>query len=419
MPDNSWITESIVQFTRSPAWSTPIDNFVDEHCYIFTNDEEMVVEMTEVHIAFRKLMDELLTTYMQEIGVELETAICALRDSTQSGGVTEEPARQFLNYIFYADDFRSFHKMMVKRNIELDILTSRALRRLEQGGSSENTSLENTMEEDDALRLAIEASLEDEKTAHRLLELEDIQIQEALALSIAAEEDRVRRAGRAMEEAGAQQTKTQNLSLLEEEKERVIQKLEQCALEMRKENMTRGLASAKSTAGCEARPAMPKAPEPSAQQNEERKESASTAAPNAAPTVAPLPVLSTPSPLPGCKKFGFKTLPSIQPSFRQLEKSVAKNVALPLDDNPKTVAQEVDQRSPTLEEIQARAQYMREQREKILQQNRAKREKELKEFTALGGKTEGKKSHLCESTKQMTVDLARRLREDIVREATK
>lgn len=75
---------------------------------------------------------------------------------------------------------------------------------------------------------------------------------------------------------------------------------------------------------------------------------------------------------------------------------------------------------PTLEEMQIRAQHMREQREKIMRQNRANREKELKEFNGVDNASSTKKTGgIHESEKQMTLDLARRLREDIVREATK
>ncbi|EAN96823.1 hypothetical protein, conserved [Trypanosoma cruzi] len=430
MSDDSWIIESIVQFTRSPLWRTPINNFVDDNCSMFSDDGEMKVEQTEVHLAFRKLADDLITSFVGELGVPLETVLAVVYKCVNGQSPMRQPAEQFLHNIFYMDDFCSFHKMMLRRNIQLDILAARALQRQQEGLPAQaSVEEEAAMDEEEALRLAIKLSLQDEETARRMMKLEDMQIQEALALSIAAEEARVRRegetvndgaTGRAAEAGGVAtgQAAKEKLSSLKEEKEQVIGKLEARALEVRKETMMRGISATQNVPPSSSDVSSAKSTSVVGDESKQQKEGppALASAAEKLPVKAALPPCAPPG-----KGFGFKALPSIQPSFKQLESLVLQTVTPPppqpakrTDDTPKTALP-----PPTLEEMEERARHMREQREKILMQNKANREKELKDYSVSGGKTSVKPSGLRESEKQMTLELARRLREDIVHEATK
>ncbi|RNF24076.1 putative coiled-coil domain-containing protein 104 [Trypanosoma conorhini] len=432
MADEGWIIESIVQFTHSPLWRTPIDNFIDDNCFLFSDDAEMKVEQTEVHLAFRKLADDLITAFVEELGVPLETVLEVVHRYVNGQTPLQQPAEQFLSNMFYMDDFRSFHKMMLRRNIQLDILASRALQRQQEGLSGEASPEEEAaMDEEEALRLAIKASLEDETTARRMMELEDVQIQEALALSIAAEEERARRerGGTArdgvkkeateVEMTGVEHAVKENLNNSVEEKENVIEKLEARALEVRKETLMRSVGATQKLppSSLDVHPAgqVHATAAASNQQPEAPSAPASATAKPPAKNVAP------PPPVPHAKGIGFKTLPSIQPSFKQLE-TVVMGTATPPAPQPgkqpvNTPAPAVS--PPTLEEMEERARHMREQREKILMRNKANREKELNDYSAGGVKAKVKPSSIQEGHKQMTLELARRLREDIVREATK
>ncbi|KEG11640.1 putative coiled-coil domain-containing protein 104 [Trypanosoma grayi] len=428
MTDDSWITESIVQFTHSPLWRTPVNNFVDDNCWIFSDDGEMKVEETEIHIAFRKLIDDLLTSFVKDIGVTLERVIAAVHNSRRDVSPTQEAAEQFLKYVFYMDDFRCFHTMMVSRNIELDILASRALlQQQKHGEDADNANLdEAAIDEETALKLAIEASLQDDNIMQKRIELEDVQIQEALALSIAAEEERARRVATEVEKEATQsggptsEASKEKLKALEEEKVQNVQKLEARALEVRQETMLRRItATQEMPASLSGSPSLDNTPQrvsaPQSQSQPQQKVPAAVPPSASAPSNSAAPARVT-----AAKGFGFKALPSIQPSFKELEAKVAEKVA-PATAKPPEQQPEANptKAAPSLEEMEARAKYMREQREKILLRNKANREKELKDFAANGEKPNAKSNGLQDGEKKMTIDLARRLRDDIIREATK
>ncbi|CBH15620.1 hypothetical protein, conserved [Trypanosoma brucei gambiense DAL972] len=432
--DERGILESILQFTHSPMWRTPVDNFIDERCALFTDDEEMKVEQTEVHMQFRKITDDILSKYVKELGITLEDALNAVVNSMDTASQTNRLGKKFMQEIFYIEDFPTFHKMMVRRNIELDILAQ-----CEISQKRENSGAKTANDEEEAMRLAIEASLNDEEKTRRLMELEDLQLQEALALSIAAEHERARNtfekiSQEAVEEAkvvgkaAAEETKLKKLTAAEEEKEKTIVKLEERALEVRQQAMLQRLTA---TMVVEPTPVAPKkeapAPAPAKAPAESKPAATAAKAPTAPPAVPPgplsrgrpiMPSLHTDHGADSGKKFGFSKLPTHQPSFKQLEATMAKGIAGASSAGGGAAGAGAASSKVEDEELARRAEHMRKQRELILQKNRETREEELRNY--MNTKTTNPAdSSVGRVERHMTLDLAQRLRNDILDETKK
>ncbi|KAG8345967.1 putative The ARF like 2 binding protein BART [Trypanosoma vivax] len=429
--EDGWITESIVQFLRSPYWRTPVENFVDDNCYLFTDEEEMKFEQTEIHNSFRQLIDELLTTYVGELGIQSEEVVTALSNSMKSKGPTGALATKFIRHITSVDDFISFYKMMMQRNIELDVLAQKALPKEIVGDD-----IPQRVEDESDMIVAIEASMREQLESRILMELEDLHIQQVLALSILEEEMRAMQAAgmvtnEAKEQAAAtspqsaEQLKAEKLTAIEEQAAMNIKKLEERAIEVRREAMLQRL-----TATASAPPTAAEADKPAPAASAPEKAPSPSSAPVCATissTVAALTSVTTPQPVPTApttgilrvdppeigKGFGFKKLPRLQPTFKQLEATVTKTGSTALGDGSAGGSGGLSK-----EEMEARARHMREQRELILRKNRAMREEELKKYKDSHG-GDAAASPNQERAKQVTVDLARRLRDDILREATK
>uniref|UniRef100_A0A0G4HZU2 Cilia- and flagella-associated protein 36 n=1 Tax=Chromera velia CCMP2878 TaxID=1169474 RepID=A0A0G4HZU2_9ALVE len=131
--DTQWVVDFIVQFLRSPAWIAPVMTFVDNHCSIFDNDDENKFSYTECHNKFKKLVDDLLTDHLADLGVTPEQfgRICV-------NGVKDERFHKILvQQLLAVDDFLCFKKMMVKRNLQLELEARNAI---EGGGSPRPTS---------------------------------------------------------------------------------------------------------------------------------------------------------------------------------------------------------------------------------------------------------------------------------------
>lgn len=431
--DNSWIAEVIVQFSRSPVWRTPVNNFIDENCYIFDNDVEMKLEYTVIHKKFVQLIDTLLTDFVNELGVPPEEAMESLHKALASKAELGGQVDRFVSYIYGSENFQTFHRMMMRRNVELDILAMRALK--EQGVDVDIPDVDDVLgappqsnnqrsaamrenagyDEEEALRLAIAESLKDQGMSGKLLELEDAQLQEALMLSKQAEAEKAKAQKKevAKEVAIIAQTDpntaakvhVQKTAVIEQKEAQNVQALEEKTLRMREEKVREVVEQMHS----------PEVPPP-AQTSAAPAPASATPAQAQAPASVPMKSAAMPPPAFAGKTLGFKALPSL-PGLGQPPLSAIKAHVEAEQPASQTT---VPSRQPTKEELEERARYMREQREKILQRNKATRNKELQDYAKQNSVNVNVSSSTTpESEKQLTVDIARRLRGDILGELHK
>ena len=50
----------------------PVMSFVDEHCHIFSQEDENAFTYTRIHDEFKDVVDALLTDFLEELGVAPE-----------------------------------------------------------------------------------------------------------------------------------------------------------------------------------------------------------------------------------------------------------------------------------------------------------------------------------------------------------
>eukprot|EP00762_Andalucia_godoyi_P007179 ANDGO_08064.mRNA.1 hypothetical protein NAEGRDRAFT_78620 len=157
MSESDWVLDSIVSFLRSPLWQTPIQNFVDENCTCFPAEQSIIggkmeagqFAQTDIHTQFQELVENLLETYLSELGISNEDFITACANSSNP-----ELSSLVLEYILAMDDFVTFKKLMEKRNMELEIEALKVLK---------NVINRQHMEDRDAkLAAALEKGDEDE-----------------------------------------------------------------------------------------------------------------------------------------------------------------------------------------------------------------------------------------------------------------
>lgn len=53
---DDWILESVMAYLRSPEYTTPVMNFIDEKCIVFDTEEESKLEFTAIHAEFVSLV---------------------------------------------------------------------------------------------------------------------------------------------------------------------------------------------------------------------------------------------------------------------------------------------------------------------------------------------------------------------------
>lgn len=204
----SWLFDFIQSFLRSPTWTTPLHNFIDDHCGQFSTDDENRLEYTTIHAQFVELVERLLSKNLKEIGVSEEQFVAAVASGASSDDALN---RVIFGQILAVDDFLTFKKMMTQRNAELEVESMRTLAtyspsdeeeaqlQLElalalsqsEGDSGAAKKKKSDFSEDD-LAAALRLSMLDVERHQSEYEREQAELEHAIAMSLAAEAERLR-----------------------------------------------------------------------------------------------------------------------------------------------------------------------------------------------------------------------------------
>ncbi|KAF6320964.1 cilia and flagella associated protein 36 [Rhinolophus ferrumequinum] len=121
--DAEWVVESIAGFLRSPDWTIPILDFVEQKCEVFDDEEESKLTYTEIHQEYRKLVEKLLESYFKEIGINEDQ----FQEACISPLAKTRTSQAILQPVLAAEDFTIFKAMMVQKNIEMQLQAIRII----------------------------------------------------------------------------------------------------------------------------------------------------------------------------------------------------------------------------------------------------------------------------------------------------
>jgi len=212
--DLEWLSDYILHFLESSTWVAPVAQFVDERCIIFDlGHKEEKLEYTECHMAYQQLVDGLFAERLEELSV----ADADFERFCRAGLTTNSQLHRVLvEQLLSVEDYMTFKGMMVQRNADLHRETLRSMAEdqvqyVVEDACDEIDTVDTTvfdlLEEDgreaghvvaqewrrceDEILSGLVASGEEELEAQRLCE--EAELERAIALSLQAEEERVRR----------------------------------------------------------------------------------------------------------------------------------------------------------------------------------------------------------------------------------
>merc|ERR1712029_875696 len=143
MAEDNWVFDSLVGFLRGPVWNVPILTFIGHKSLIFEPDmdDKNDNEYKKIHDDYKNLVDFMLGSYMEDIGIkpkQFEEACGKGSKRSFQHGLFEQ--------VWAADDFEIFKRMMIQKNIELQL---QALELLQQRYGVLPESLQPTKKSDD------------------------------------------------------------------------------------------------------------------------------------------------------------------------------------------------------------------------------------------------------------------------------
>ncbi|KAK4823544.1 hypothetical protein QYF61_003176 [Mycteria americana] len=122
--DVEWVVDTIAGFLRGPAWSIPILEFMEQKCDVFDDEEESKLSYTEIYQEYQALVEKLLEDYLKEVGINEEK----FQEAFSSPLAKTHTSQAILQTVLAAEDFRLFKKMMVQKNIEMQLQAIRIIK---------------------------------------------------------------------------------------------------------------------------------------------------------------------------------------------------------------------------------------------------------------------------------------------------
>ncbi|XP_071549166.1 cilia- and flagella-associated protein 36 isoform X2 [Panulirus ornatus] len=115
--EKGWILDSLVNFLRGPVWNVPILTFIEHKSLIFEAGVDENEDHHKIHEEYKTLVDFMLGSYMEDMGINPEQFESACGKASMN-----TPFHQTLfEQVWAADDFEIFKRMMIQKNIELQL----------------------------------------------------------------------------------------------------------------------------------------------------------------------------------------------------------------------------------------------------------------------------------------------------------
>jgi len=380
-------------------YSAPLMGFIDNNCHIFDDEEENKLEFTDVHNKFKALVDDLITGFIADLGVEDKVFMDAVTSKASS------KLNSFvLTSILTVDDFVQFKAMMVKRNTDLtaEVLEMHAKAQNAAAGNSANSegtanseNNENDSELEEALRLSRE-QFEIEKSRADMFHPPETSEEEALSRALT--ESLKETASLDRERAELEQAIALSLAL-QQEQERLLKEVE--AGEFTPPSPMPPPAAA-------AAPAAPK-PLPKPLPNIAPVAAAAVPPPPAPVASIPAPVASIPPVSPASNGGGMSSTMSMSGSIRagssagyssssssaSFDPNEIRKAAQAAADTQRALVAKRDQLSSTSQnvkkvglgdvsqaELQRRSEYLKQQREILVAKKAEQRKAEMEAYKA-------------------------------------
>uniref|UniRef100_T1JJG8 Cilia- and flagella-associated protein 36 n=1 Tax=Strigamia maritima TaxID=126957 RepID=T1JJG8_STRMM len=117
--DNVWVFESLVGLLRGPIWNVPILTFIEQKSLIFEPDTVDCEEYQIIHNEYKNLVDFMLGSYMEDLGITPEQFGDACEKA--SSNLAKKFHHSLFEQVWAAEDSEIFKRMMIQKNIELQL----------------------------------------------------------------------------------------------------------------------------------------------------------------------------------------------------------------------------------------------------------------------------------------------------------
>lgn len=391
--EKEFIFDAVVGFLTSPIWNSPVRTFIEQNSLVFDADGDNHEAYQEIHKKYKEMVETLLSSFLKDVGIFEEQFMKACQEGSGSPQFNSIN-RDVFDQMWAAEDFEVFKRLMIQRNIELQLQALQLLQQIHNVQMPVPVAMPTPIQ----MPMPVPAALPSSVPPASVMD-EDAIMQEVLKRSMQEFESKQKDA-----KAKTEQEFEKTLAESEEENKRLaeiarreqeeLEKALQISLETQKKQAAEAEKLRDEVKQSTSKPSPQPTPtesKPVPKPSPVESKAATKASPAASKTAPkPSPVKSKSPTQPKSQTSGLPPLSGQAPPLSG--QAVKKTVETPAsaaegwlksakEDAASSTSVTTTQKEITEEELQRRAAYLKQQRDKLLALKKEEREKSLTKYT--------------------------------------
>lgn len=115
-----FVFDAVIGFLTSPIWNYPVRTFIEQNSLVFDSEGANHEEYQKIHSTYKSMVETLLSSFLKDVGISEEQFMTACKAGCQSPQFSSIN-RDVFDQIWAADDYEVFKRLMIQKNIELQL----------------------------------------------------------------------------------------------------------------------------------------------------------------------------------------------------------------------------------------------------------------------------------------------------------
>ncbi|XP_076360388.1 cilia- and flagella-associated protein 36-like isoform X7 [Tachypleus tridentatus] len=175
----NWVFETLVKFLKGAVWNIPILTFIEQKSVVFEPEEGNEEEYKKIHQEYKNLVDYMLGSHMEDMKItpeQFEKACGSVGNSNVQGQLHQSLFEQ----VWAADDYEVFKRMMIQKNIELQLQALELLGQHYGINLKDSENISSTTDEKEIMEEVMKKSLEEYKKEKEKKDQETRDLEKAI-----------------------------------------------------------------------------------------------------------------------------------------------------------------------------------------------------------------------------------------------
>ncbi|XP_013771970.1 cilia- and flagella-associated protein 36-like isoform X2 [Limulus polyphemus] len=175
----NWVFDTLVKFLKGAVWNIPILTFIEQKSIVFEPEGGNEEEYKKIHQEYKNLVDYMLGSHMEDMKITPEQFEKAC-GSVGNNNVQGQFHQSLFEQVWAADDYEIFKRMMIQKNIELQLQALELLGQHYGINLEDSENIPSTTDEEEIMEEVMKKSLEEYKKEKEKEDQETKDLEQAI-----------------------------------------------------------------------------------------------------------------------------------------------------------------------------------------------------------------------------------------------